>query len=444
MSTNHAGYSEKRPSKKARVVLRPDGDVHIAFDSSTSIRATARAVLELFQNPMYFMEEGCLRYVETTAELCRNGQKIVPLDDVLGLDLAYMTADRQIVCDFTELFGGLFSSIGTSNMDKPLNMKDMICVAAGQSLSDEKAFLLRYYLEIGSFFAEKEAPIIERHIKLRDDVMLAIMKIAVRSFASSAPQRTPKPVAISDYLAKINVPPAPMNEEDANSYMVGTTEYGKMIGVTAQQVRNMIKEELLPARKDSKGNYIVDKRAIPKDWKKRKHKQAKLDNSMGSYESVQKLIRENKYFTAAVAPYISSMTEVHLFAQSHREVLWDGRPALIIDIHPNYATKDGVTNRQRIRDGKAPISPDSPDEEPFHLHHMSKRADAPIAIITSEDHRKHSRFLHQAPDDPEMDRREFQMQRISFWATYLRKYDEGGYDAIAYLNKPIDTNLKNR
>ena len=436
---------DEATKKKARVILRPDGYVHIAFDSSTSIQATRQAVLELIQDPMGFMEEGCLRYKETTTEICRNANRIIPLDHIPGLDLAYVTVQRQVVCDFTELFSGLFGSIGNPNMDEPLNMWDMVCDSSKTMLSDDKALLLRYYLEVSKFLAEKEFPPVKRFIRLLDEVKLAVLQVALSSFGSTKQKENKKPPSVSERLNSLVTQTAsPVIPEDDNkdSNWIGTKECSEILGITKQQVRNRIKNGEIKAKQDATGHFLIDKHSLVIKQGQISKKQAKQVKLAGSYEEVQRIIQENGYFTEAVAPYITSMTEMMFFAKSHREVVIDGRPALLLDIHPEYVSKDGRTNRQLINANESPVCPDSPDEKQYHVHHMARRADAPFAIVSTEDHQAYNKIFHQTPKDPNMNRAIFDMQRISFWKSYLQLYDEYGYDRIPYLNKPIDMNPK--
>lgn len=449
MKNQHSVSPNSTVKKKARVILRPDGSVHIVFASNTSIRATARAVLELFRDPFYFIELGCTQYEESTNEICRKGNRLVLLEDVLGLDLAYITESRQIICNFPEIFACLIDEVGRAKGNTLLNLKDVICNPDKSSVYDGKAYLLRYYLEVSGFLAEKEMPKIEKDIKLQDEVKLAIIDVALRS-AEYAPRKSPvQQPTVSDCIAQAEPPvvietEVPEEQPDISESKQGpegwmdTKKCGKILHLSAQQVRNWIREGKLVGVKIN-NTYFVDPNSLPTKNKTKKTR-TKNEPLAGNYKEVQETILKNEYFTSAVAPYITNYDEMYLFAEAHREVFWDGRPALIIDIKPDFATKNGITNRERILSGNSPVSADSPNEEPFHLHHIGKKFTGPIAILSTEEHRELYASLHQAPADPEMDRVKFDVQRNSFWQTYLDEYDKAGFDAIPYLNKPINTN----
>jgi len=426
--------SQTEPVQKcARVILRPDGSVHIAFTSRTSIRATARAISDLFKNPMRFMESGCLAYEETTKQICRAGQKAIPLEEIVGLDLAYLTKDRRIVCEFGELFFAIFDRMGKSNMDEPLDMSKILNNASKGGLADEKAILLRYYLDICAYLSEKKMPQIERHVHLCNEVQLAVMKVFLSGIAPS-PQAAKAPAQPTIFDMMEEEPAASTANPEpavAPKYLMGTKEYAALLNVTSQQVRNWCRSGALAFVTDKHGHLLIDKRTLPEGWKPRKKRSE--ETLAGSYEEVQRIIRETGYFTDRVGKFILSLPEMSLLA-SHREVFWNGRPALIIDIHPDYTTLDGVSNRERIMHDASPISPE--DGEAYQIHHLGKRADAPFVILSKKVHTEQSGILHQAPTDKSMNRPEFDMQRISFWKTYLRFYDEYGFENIPYLNKP--------
>lgn len=85
----------------ARVILRSDGSVHIAFYDVHSIYATAENIMKFFSDPIEFIENESQKYEDSTHLINR---KRVDLDNVLGLTLASVNNDKQIVCDFPELF----------------------------------------------------------------------------------------------------------------------------------------------------------------------------------------------------------------------------------------------------------------------------------------------------------------------------------------------------
>ena len=68
------------------------------------------------------------------------------------------------------------------------------------------------------------------------------------------------------------------------------------------------------------------------------------------------------------------------------EVEIDGKKCLIKEnIDLDYTDEDGISNRDRISRGLAPI--DSKTEKPLELHHLGQKADSPLVELTEEEHR---------------------------------------------------------
>lgn len=64
----------------------------------------------------------------------------------------------------------------------------------------------------------------------------------------------------------------------------------------------------------------------------------------------------------------------------------NGRKCLIKEnIDLDYTDKDGVSNRERIARGLAPL--DSKTGKPIELHHLGQKADSPLIELTEEEHR---------------------------------------------------------
>lgn len=68
------------------------------------------------------------------------------------------------------------------------------------------------------------------------------------------------------------------------------------------------------------------------------------------------------------------------------EVEINGRKCLIKEnIDLDYADEDGVSNRDKIARGLAPL--DSKTGKPIELHHLGQKADSPLVELTEEEHR---------------------------------------------------------
>lgn len=68
------------------------------------------------------------------------------------------------------------------------------------------------------------------------------------------------------------------------------------------------------------------------------------------------------------------------------EVEINGRKCLVkADIDLDYKDEDGLTNRQRMAQGLAPL--DSKTGKPLELHHLGQKPDSPLVELTEEEHR---------------------------------------------------------
>lgn len=69
-----------------------------------------------------------------------------------------------------------------------------------------------------------------------------------------------------------------------------------------------------------------------------------------------------------------------------KEAEINGRKCLIKEnIELDYTDEDGISNRDRIARGLAPI--DSKTGKPLELHHLGQKADSPLVELTEEEHR---------------------------------------------------------
>lgn len=427
----------------ARVILRSDGSVHIAFWDVRTIYATAENLMALFSDPIEFIETQSSLYKESTSEI---NHKRVPLENVLGLTLATVNTDKQIICDFPELFQYLFAaSAEKSQLTKPLDMKSFELETV---LSDEKSFLLRYYLEFTSYF--KSSPSIKKNIKLRDAIQFEILREILNSFFDEELPKVTEAIALSEKLEQIETnhilnrtPQVPDGE------MLTCQEYAKLIGMTTQTVLTYINAgKLKSAKKNQNGRWMINRTDIPEGWnlrkgKKRKHTvegQFYRRKKTGSAADVEEHIKKLELFSVEVAPYIHTFEECDYYTKRHyHEVRFDGKAALIIDINPDYiSTTTGESNRERILAGKAPVVPDPlKDDAEFHVHHVGQHSSSPFAIIPAYDHNGSgfSAFFHQGTPNKELHGPEFEAEKKNFWRNYLEEYDKAGtFVKIPYLN----------
>lgn len=106
--------------------------------------------------------------------------------------------------------------------------------------------------------------------------------------------------------------------------------------------------------------------------------------------------------------------EVEVFKdQKLKEKQVDGRQVLQRgDIDPNFKDEQGITNKERMENGKAPIV----DGKPVELHHIGQKQDSPFAELTSSVHKENYRNLHDVPPQPsQIDRKSFAKEKADYW-----------------------------
>ena len=427
----------------ARVLLRSDGSVHICFQDIRSIYATPDALVELFSDPIEFIENGSLAYKESSFDINR---KRVAMDDILGLTLATVNSDKQIVCHFPELFRYLFAAkMDAIQRTKPLNMKSF---ELEEILADEKSFLLRYYLEFTSYF--KSAPAIKKNIKLREEVQFAIVREILNAFFDEELPAPEALIGLSEKIETIENDNLLKVEAPEEREWVSCQEYAKIMGCRVETIYIYLSKDLIKsAKKDSNGRWLINRNDRPIDWdlrKGRKRKEKKTEGKYykrklaGSAADVAEHILKLKLFTAAVAPYIHTFEELNYYTKrSYHEVSWFGRAALIIDVNPDYISgATGIRNRDLMKAGKAPVVPHRDKEEfVYHVHHVGQHSSSPFAIIPEYDHngKEFSAYFHQGAPNTDLHGPEFEAMKINFWKKYLDEYDKaGGFLKIPYLN----------
>ena len=106
--------------------------------------------------------------------------------------------------------------------------------------------------------------------------------------------------------------------------------------------------------------------------------------------------------------------EVEVYkGQKLKEKQVDGKQVLQRgDIDPNFKDEQGITNKERMENGKAPIV----DGKPVELHHIGQKQDSPFAELTSSVHKENYRNLHDVPPQPsQIDRKSFAKEKADYW-----------------------------
>ncbi len=430
----------------ARVILRSNGTIHVAFQDVRAITATANNLMALFSDPIEFIEKGSLSCKESTFTV--NRQR-VELDEVLGLTLASVNSDKQIVCDFPELFQYIFYNITEeSSRDKPLNMSDF---EHRTLLSDEKAYLLHFYLEFTQNLRSRVG--ISKNIKLREEVQIAIMREILNTYFE---EELPKPAKAADLSKQIDCSESnnllKAESMDRMVNMVNVYEYAKIIDRTPDSVRKYIQNHLLKSAVKVGQGYLIDRDDRPIDFDKRKGRKRKKTGEEkffkrameGSPEEVREYIRKNNFFSDDVGKYIRSYAEFTYYEKNnYHEVVFNGRNCLIIDVVPEYIVPDNMVpqkvknrfpnepdkvyrNRDLMEAGCPPVVPQKQkDQFVFHVHHVGQRPESPFCAIPEYDHisKELSTVFHQGSYSSDLHGPEFEAQKGAFWREYIRQYD---------------------
>lgn len=98
-------------------------------------------------------------------------------------------------------------------------------------------------------------------------------------------------------------------------------------------------------------------------------------------------IKEETGWSDEVIENIKNMEQYEILKNAGlKEVEINGRKCLIKeDIELDYTDEDGISNRQRIALGLAPLN--SKTGAPLELHHLGQKADSPLVELTEEEHR---------------------------------------------------------
>lgn len=115
--------------------------------------------------------------------------------------------------------------------------------------------------------------------------------------------------------------------------------------------------------------------------------EANETKSEGLTEEEKAKIKEETGWSDEIIDNIKNMKQYEVLKNAGLiEVEINGRKCLIKEnIDLDYTDEDGVSNRERIARGLAPL--DSKTGKPLELHHLGQKADSPLVELTEEEHR---------------------------------------------------------
>jgi len=107
----------------------------------------------------------------------------------------------------------------------------------------------------------------------------------------------------------------------------------------------------------------------------------------GLTEEEKNKIKEETGWSDEIIDNIKNMKQYEILKNAGLiEVEINGRKCLIKEnIDLDYTDADGVSNRERLARGLAPL--DSKTGKPIELHHLGQKADSPLVELTEEEHR---------------------------------------------------------
>lgn len=107
----------------------------------------------------------------------------------------------------------------------------------------------------------------------------------------------------------------------------------------------------------------------------------------GLSEEDKAKIKEDTVWSDEIIDNIQNMKQYEVLKGAGLlEVEINGRKCLIKEnIDLDYTDADGVSNRDRIARGLAPL--DSETGKPLELHHLGQKADSPLVELTEQEHR---------------------------------------------------------
>lgn len=116
-------------------------------------------------------------------------------------------------------------------------------------------------------------------------------------------------------------------------------------------------------------------------------KEVSEDKNEGLTEEEKAKIKEETGWSDEIIENIQNMKQYEILKNAGLvEVEINGRKCLIKEnIDLDYTDEDGVSNRDRIARGLAPL--DSKTGKPIELHHLGQKADSPLVELTEEEHR---------------------------------------------------------
>ena len=149
---------------------------------------------------------------------------------------------------------------------------------------------------------------------------------------------------------------------------------------------------------------------------------------------VAQIQKESKYPLDIIKQF-KSMEEFNVYFNEAKlsTGMINGRSALLpkdtlnskgfLDFNSKQPDGTEITNLQRMLNGNAPIDPVT--NKALQLHHIGRKADGTLAVLTESQHQGNSQILNIAGKSSEIDRPAFAKTREEFWKSAGKLLQEG-------------------
>jgi hypothetical protein len=141
----------------------------------------------------------------------------------------------------------------------------------------------------------------------------------------------------------------------------------------------------------------------------------------------KKEVQAETGWSEGIVDAVGSMEEYEIYREAGLQEAEVGEKECLIRPDIDMEQKDGFgrTNRERMEQGLAPLTPEG---RPYELHHIGQHQDSPLAELTMQEHRGkgNDTILHIKTKESEIDREEFSMERANHWqnrANEVNKYE---------------------
>ncbi len=431
----------------AKIILNTTGNVHIMMNNYLSVFATIENVISLISDPYSFIEEGYKKYELSEKELRGVSRRLL---DYQGVALVNIYDDSSSEIVYPILFDHL-KLLNNSNVNEKINL---LYLKDKERFRDRKELFLKLYLDTVDVGPKKY--VVERNttgnsLDLNESIgqMVSLVSSCEGEEKELRNINSNKVDSVSSKIVTNNLITA---KEYCDLYNI---KYGTFaVQLRRGQYSSAIKHN---------GMWYIDKlEPYAKSTRVKKAEPHFSKVKLDTYEDVQKYLKEKGYFTDRVRKYIRNYKEAVFYRDNHyHEVSWNNKPALILDIKPEFYCKElEMTNRELILSGRSPVVPneyldDGKTPAKWHLHHIGQmgseiendsgygwdkndKKSSPFRIINEKIHisKEYFSIFHGTKTTNEdLHGKSFELEKRSFWLIYLEEYDNAGdYYKIPYFN----------